>query len=248
MRHRKGASATAAAERLYPMARKLVDEAKAIGAAFRDPAKVATVTVGLMRALDVERTREVLTLFGATRDVKLRIVGEDETCDLRVVTRAMAHAKETFVPLWSERFVVAIPSSHPLALRATVRASDLAGERIVERCHCDHARHFARGKRRPVAVAVAASEEWAVALVSAGVGIAIIPEGSVRPDPRVVVRTIADVNVAREVGIAYRAKSPARALVEDVVRRFRGSLGSLRRREPRVRATVSSGRPNAAIE
>jgi DNA-binding transcriptional LysR family regulator len=136
----------------------------------------------------------------------------------------MTTKDEVFVPLWSERFVVALPSTHPLALRARLRAADLAGERLVERCHCDHARHFPRGKKRVDAVAVAQSEEWAIALVSAGVGIAIIPEGCVRPDPRVVVRTLADVHASRDVGLAYRARSAAstdvHALVEKVRRRF----------------------------
>ena len=42
---------------------------------------------------------------------------------------------------------MALPATHALAARAELRASDLAGERIVERCHCEYARHFRRGKR-----------------------------------------------------------------------------------------------------
>jgi DNA-binding transcriptional LysR family regulator len=224
VRHRKGATPTTAAEQLYPKARKLVDEAQALKATFRTKVRATRLTVGLMQALDVERTREVLTVMTSQPGVQLRVVGADDPCDVRLVGKTGVHKDELFVPLWSERFVVALPSTHPLAREIGGAKTSAQGERLVERCHCDHARHFPRGKKRVDAVAVAQSEEWAVALVSAGVGIAIIPEGCVRPDPRVVVRALADVHVTRDVGLAYRPRSAhaedVHALVEKVRRRF----------------------------
>jgi DNA-binding transcriptional LysR family regulator len=224
LRHRKGATPTAAAERVYPMARRLVDDAAALKTAFRARETVERVSVGLMPSLDVERTRELLAAMTRARGVSLEVVGEDERCDLRVVSKTLVRKGETFTPLWSERFVVALPSTHPLAARSELRSSDLAGEKVVERCHCEHARHFARGRRRLQTAAVARSEEWALALVSAGVGIAIVPEGSVRDDARVAIRALSDVNVSRQVGLAYRARGPLSAavlgLVDDVRRRF----------------------------
>ena len=46
-----------------------------------------------------------------------------------------------------------------------------------------------------------------MALVAAGVGIAIVPEGVARGNPDVVVREI-DVDVKRQVGLAYSAARP----------------------------------------
>ena len=46
-----------------------------------------------------------------------------------------------------------------------------------------------------------------MALVAAGVGIAIVPEGVARANPDVAVRDI-EVDVKREVGLAYSASRP----------------------------------------
>ncbi len=221
VRHRRGATPTEAAERLYPTARRLVDEAAALKATFRAPAPAEPpVSLGVMRSIDAERMRELVTvLVRELGGARLHVVGESEPCDLRLVSRGVLAKNEAFTPLWSERFVVALPSAHPLALRATLRAADLAGVPVVERCHCEYARHFPRGKRRIDVAAVAASEEWALALVGAGVGIAVVPSG-VRHDAHVVLRELADVRVDREVGLAHGAKA---ALVPGAQRALRAA-------------------------
>lgn len=207
VRHRRGATPTEAAERLYPTARRLVDEATALKATFRAPAAPEPpVSLGVMRSVDAERVRElVAVVVRELGGARLHVVGDSEPCDLRLVSRGLLARGEAFTPLWSERFVVALPSAHPLALRATLRAADLAGLPVVERCNCEYARHFPRGKRRIEVAAVAASEEWALALVGAGVGVAIVPSG-VRHDAHVVLRELADVKVDREVGLAHGSK------------------------------------------
>jgi DNA-binding transcriptional LysR family regulator len=216
VRHRRGAAPTAAAEQLYPTARRLVGEVHALRAAFRTPPVARRLTVGLMRSLDAYRIRELLLVVTSAPGLQLRLVGADERSDLRVVSRGLVRAAETFVPLWSERFVVALPANHPLALRDTLRAADLVGQRLVERCHCEHARRFARGRRRLDPVAVAQSEEWALALVGAGVGIAIVPEGVARDDGHVVLRPLADVGVSRQVGLAWRTTSAMSTAVQEL--------------------------------
>ncbi len=226
LRHRKGASPTPSADRLYPMARRLVDDADSLKNAFRGEVRVTRITVGLMRSLDVARTRELLALMTRERDLALRVVGADEPCDLRVVSKGLVAGPESFAHLWSERFVAALPAAHPLARRGELRSGDLAGEKFVERCHCEESQKFmhAKGKRQIEVAAVAQSEEWAIALVSAGVGLAVVPEGTAH-DPRLVaLRPLSDVHISREVGLAYRAKGAVSAdvkrLVEKVGRRF----------------------------
>jgi DNA-binding transcriptional LysR family regulator len=217
VRHRKGATPTEAAARLYPRARRLVDDAAAVKASFRVERPAAPVRVGLMRSLDVARTRELIAAMARDRELALHVVGADAPCDVRIVSRTLAGKHEAFVPLWSERFVVALPAAHPLAARASLRSTELAGEKQIQRCHCEYARHLARGKRASQVVAVAQSEEWAVALVAAGLGIAIIPEGTVAPDAQVAIRPLADVRVSREVGLAYRRRAPLAAHVERLI-------------------------------
>ncbi|HEU4728553.1 MAG TPA: LysR family transcriptional regulator [Kofleriaceae bacterium] len=232
VRHRRGTTPTAAGEQLYPTARRLLGETQALRTAFRAPVRPRSLVVGLMASLDAHRIRDVLEVIAAAAGgepaIQLRLVEAGERCDLRLVSRPMVHATERFAPLWSERFVVALPATHPLALRPTLRAADLVGERLVERCHCEYARRFARGRPQVQPVAIARSEEWALALVAAGIGLAIVPEGSARSDPRVAVRTLADVTVSREVGIAYRARSARASEIDSIVTQLRRRFGPAR--------------------
>jgi DNA-binding transcriptional LysR family regulator len=103
---------------------------------------------------------------------------------------------------------------------------------MIDRCHCEQQEFFKRTSppRRPVAIAE--SEEWAMALVAAGVGVAIVPEGVARGNADVAVRAL-DIDVTRQVGLAYSAAHPP----SDVLKAFIASLP----RQPssrRVRSTT----------
>jgi DNA-binding transcriptional LysR family regulator len=116
------------------------------------------------------------------------------------ISKNIIRADEHFIPLWVERYVAALPPSHPLTLKEKLRTSDLAGVAMIDRCHCEQSEFFGRAaspSRQPAAMAE--SEDWTMALVAAGVGIAIVPEGVARANPDVAVREI-DVDVKREVG------------------------------------------------
>jgi DNA-binding transcriptional LysR family regulator len=203
VRHRKGATPTAAGEQLYPIARRLVAEARGLPALFQ-PAPRRRLAVGLMRSLDLARVKAIVARL--THDgLELQLVDADQPCDLRIISRTLCTEREVFVPLWQERYVVALPHAHPLTAHRTLRASDLAGAKLVARCHCEHAARFAGPGQRFDVVAIAPTEEWALALVAAGVGIAIIPEGVAAPDAAIVLRPLREVQARREVGLAYDA-------------------------------------------
>jgi len=245
VRHGKGVSPTAAGERLYPIARRIADETRAAHALFHQPARARRLTLGLMRTLDIARTLEVLSPLTRDPDLHLRLVGADQACDARVVSRVMLAAAEEFVPLWTERFVVALPPRHPLAGKERLRGMDLVGERLVDRCYCEYADLFAKASPRFDVVAIAPSEEWAVALVAAGVGIAILPEGAVRPTDDVVVRMIADADVTREVGLAYGARGGASAEVQRLVERLRARPAAVRGRRASAATRTTAKRTTA---
>ncbi len=203
IRHKKGMSPTAAAEQLYPAARRMIGEADGLRALFRQPAPRRTLTLGLMKSLDIARTMELIRPVTGIADLHLRLVDADEDCDARFISKVMLLKGEAFLPLWTERYVVALPAAHPLASKAKLRAADLAGAGLVARCHCEHSELFTRAGAPLVTAAIAQTEEWALALVAAGVGIAFLPEGVARDASGVVTREIADVDLAREVGLAY---------------------------------------------
>jgi DNA-binding transcriptional LysR family regulator len=203
IRHKKGVAPTAAAEQFYAISRRIIDEADAAKNLFRTRPARQELKLGLMRTLDIPRTIALLKPLTESPDVTLRLVGANEAADGRIISKSMARADEHFLILWSERYVVALPPSHPLTLKDRLRPADLA---MVDRCHCEQSALFARAPKGET-VAIAESEDWAMALVAAGVGIAIVPEGVARANGDVAIREI-DAKVKREVGLAYSAKSP----------------------------------------
>jgi len=205
IRHKKGVAPTAAAEQFHSIARRIIDEADAAKNLFRTRPARQELKLGLMRTLDIPRTIALLKPLTENPDVTLRLVGVVEAADGRIISKSMAHADEHFVQLWSERYVVALPPSHPLTLKDRLRPADLAGVAMVDRCHCEQSALFDRAPKGET-VAIAESEDWAMALVAAGVGIAIVPEGVARANGDVAIREI-DAKVKREVGLAYSAKS-----------------------------------------
>jgi DNA-binding transcriptional LysR family regulator len=217
IRHKKGVTPTAAGDQLYPVARRMVDETEAVRKLFRTPAPRRELTLGLMRTLDIRRTLDLLKPITQQDSLHLRLVEAGDTCDARIVSRGLLKKNESFLPLWTERYVVALPPTHPLALKDKLRAADLAGIRLVDRCHCEQAELFARSGARFETVAIAQSEEWALALVAAGVGAAILPEGVARGVEGVVLREIVDVDVSRDVGLAYGAAGSPTTEVEKLV-------------------------------
>lgn len=224
IRH-KGVAPTASAEQFHALARRIIDEADAARSLFRKPNTKTTVTLGLMRTLDIPRTIALLKPLTARTDIALRLVGSDEGADARIISKSMLRANKHFVALWSERYVAALPPSHPLTLKEKLRAADLAGVPLIDRCHCEQSEFFGRSSQRRQTAAIAQSEDWAMALVAAGVGIAIVPEGVARGNPDVAVREI-EVRVKREVGLAYRASEP----LADALKDFVGKLQKQRRK------------------
>ena len=76
-----------------------------------------------------------------------------------------------------------------------------------------------------------------MALVAAGVGVAIVPEGVARANPDVAVREI-DIKVKRQVGLAYGAKKPP----SDVLKNFIAKLQKHRPRGRRAKDAAGSRR------
>jgi DNA-binding transcriptional LysR family regulator len=236
IRHKKGVAPTASAEQLYSVARRIIDDTDAARNLFRKPSARQSLTLGLMRTLDIPRTIALLKPLTGASDIHLRLVGINEAADARIVSRSMIDAEEHFIPLWIDHYVAALPPSHPLTLKDRLRTPDFAGVAMIDRCHCEQSEFFGRNAQPRNIVAIAESEDWAMALVAAGVGVAIVPEGVARANPDVVVREI-EVDVKRQVGLAYSAAQPPSNVLQDFIVKLekQGSTGSRARRAAKSR-------------
>ena len=237
IRHKKGVAPTRSAEQFHSVARRIIDEADAARNLFRTPSARQALTLGLMRTLDMPRTIALLKPLTAAADVALRLVGVDDAADARIISKSLVDADEHFIALWSERYVAALPPSHPLTLKDRLRVSDFAGVAMIDRCHCEQSEFFKRTTPPREPVAIAESEDWAMALVAAGVGVAIVPEGVARANPDVAVREI-DIKVKRQVGLAYGATKPP----SDVLKNFIAKLQKHRPRGKRAKDAAGTRR------
>jgi len=90
--------------------------------------------------------------------------------------RKFVYSKELF----SEAYVVAMPQDHHLSQSAAVSIVDLASEPFISRSHCEHRRVIQSILKsldiRLNSIYVTDQDDRAVALVKAGIGVAIVPE------------------------------------------------------------------------
>lgn len=81
-----------------------------------------------------------------------------------------------------------------------------------------------------------------MALVAAGIGIAIVPEGVAKGHPDIAIREI-EVKIRREVGLAYRASAPLADALKDFVGKLQGRRArSQRARNPLLKRNKSGRR------
>lgn len=138
-------------------------------------------------------------------DLNLALFGLPEGPDVRF------HA----LPLFQERFVIAVPSDHPLAEKNVVSCRDTHDHTYVNRANCEYY-DFARRQLREQGVRwkqVFSSErdDWVQGMIKAGLGFGFFPELSVT-DPGLVTRRLVDPEFVRTimlVSVRGRPHSPA---------------------------------------
>jgi DNA-binding transcriptional LysR family regulator len=115
----------------------------------------------------------------------IQVIEDADTADVWLTAQSCAPADAPFTPLWQERYSLVLPMGHPLSRLPSLDMTVLHNEPFVERRHCELAAswhlHLAERGIRPQVVASAPSEEWALELVAAGIGVTIAP---IPPGPR----------------------------------------------------------------
>jgi DNA-binding transcriptional LysR family regulator len=88
-------------------------------------------------------------------------------------------------PLRTESFKIAMPSSHPLSGHEVVAAEELAADVMIVRRHCESlsrvSRHFADRGVQPHFALRGTNDERIVQMISAGLGVTVMPESYAEP-------------------------------------------------------------------
>lgn len=139
------------------------------------------------------RERDLIERLGRGRiDVALTIVREE------------SGRFETEI-LRKEGYSLALSSEHPLAGESVISAEALADNVMIVRRHCEvlaeTSRHFTSRGVRPFFAARTTSDDRALALVEAGMGVTVMPDGFAAPGvtrPR-----LAGFDFTRNIGLIY---------------------------------------------
>lgn len=212
VRQQRGLLATPAAARLYPLAQRLLADARAIGASFAPGGARPRLALDVLPSLAIAEVGALLAaLRGGIAGLELTLVDADAPADAWLTARSCAPPGCEFLPLWDESYALVVPVDHPLAAQPLIALADLHGVDFIERSHCELAAAWRQAlgahSVEPAVRARVASEEWALGLVAAGVGVTIAPLHAARAQPGLVVRRdIAALQGAvREIGLAFHA-------------------------------------------
>lgn len=207
-RHGKGVSPTDAGTRLYPLAKRLLNESKAIQALFSKPEIQVPFKLGLIRSLGVRRMSMLLKDFtAACPDMDLTLVEPTEDANARIISTRDLTSHENFQPIWHDTFLLAIPPSLSLSLKSSIELIDLQQQPFIHRAPCEALTSLQQlldmeGVKMQVRARIQ-TVEYAVGLVAAGLGIALVPAiPAILEDKNIVCRPLADISLKRTIGLA----------------------------------------------
>lgn len=134
----------------------------------------------------------------------------------------LPHYPEQFdsTPLYTERYVLAVPAAHRFATSNAVPLNELQGEDYIERLNCEFDDFYeAHHGVWPIELNSryqSEREDWVQAMIRAGLGIAILPE-SMPLLPGVAMTTLITPEIQRTISIVTMRERPlppaARAFV-----------------------------------
>ncbi|HEX2891434.1 LysR family transcriptional regulator [Vineibacter terrae] len=158
---------------------------------------------------------------------------EEGAIDVAVMAQPEPFSERMNVhPLYTERFLVAVPVGHRLEGKNAIQLADLEGESYLSRVNCEYRDHIRQMRERQnVNIRYAFRSErddWIQTLVAAGMGFCILPE-TLPCLPGIVTRPLLDPEITREVSLVTmsgRRFSPAASTLVRALKSFRWSGGT----------------------
>jgi LysR family transcriptional regulator, hydrogen peroxide-inducible genes activator len=261
-RSRKGVGLTAGgreiaarAARVLADVRDLVDSARHLAGGFSGPFRLGAIpTIApyiLPQLLPLIRARHPGLELHLRETQTQRLLEElvDGDLDLALLALPVEHPGVETLPLFKDRFLLALPASRSLAKSPRATPDLLREDRLLllEEGHClrDQALAFCHLRRvESIDTFGASSLSTIVQMVANGLGLTLLPELSLelevkRADVRVM--RFANPEPQRIVGLAWRASSPGKhefaALGELIVKAERTNRATARRQSSAGRAT-----------
>ena len=231
VRHARGVSPTHAGKKFYPYATKVMADIQMMQGLFQEKVQKITLKIGLMPFLSGERIGAIIKeLLERIQGLDLTVVDWNEPSDARIVSSTMVQKNEHFHKFWTDEYVLAMPLGHPLSLQKNVALQQIDGLPFISRTFCDaiESWNFAI-QDQGITIntkATISTEEYALDLIAAGLGVSLVPSHSTALRSGIVTRKIRDVKLQRNVGLACRIEQPLPAqfvtILDEIETRYVG--------------------------
>ncbi|TYL46799.1 LysR family transcriptional regulator [Marinomonas sp. IMCC 4694] len=208
VRHSKGVSPTDSGSQLYPHACKMVSDLSAMRHLFTETPAPLSLSISLAPFLSGALIGQVIkTMLDEVNGLTLKLVDQSESADLRFTCQRYTSEEDVFYPLWEDDYVIAMPLDHWLADLPSLSIKQIDKQPFISRTPCDilESWNYLMQKQELTTDvrAQVKTEEYALDLVAAGLGISLIPEHSSRGRNDVCLRPLNDVKLKRVVGLAH---------------------------------------------
>lgn len=219
-RARREVRLTAAGRRVREMAARVLADCAGVKSELRAARPGAVIKFGVLATLPIERISslcrhfrlthpEVLVelLDGSATELDARLDGGKLEIALTSIDKKSQRSKKLRVrALMTERYVLVAPKDHRLAMAGSIRVEELHGQPFITRTGCETFEKtteffLARGIR-PKVVYRTDQDERAIAMVRAGLGVALMPASYRHPE--VVQIPIEDFPASRTIGLKWR--------------------------------------------
>lgn len=225
-RQPRGVRVTEEGQVFYREAKGLLNHAGSVSSLFKRSAHKPLLTVAVAQSIAFAYLSELLDKLKRIDALQeVRLTQQSERADIRLTIDREVSGDDLFIPLWQDQYCLIIPSDNPLAYERAITLADLNGQGFIERTYCDRSGDWAEFLRQnEVSVNIAASvdnEEWALSLVEAGVGLAIVPLHQAKDySHRFFVKELGEIegmqSIRRSVGVAIPFKNLANASIANI--------------------------------
>ncbi|OHX10706.1 LysR family transcriptional regulator [Chromobacterium sphagni] len=207
----RGVAVSEEARLLYPQARRLVAQAEALARMFRQKHDCLPLTIGVEVEVGRRQLEHFLAMTAQASAAILLNVREGCAGDARLAAEDSRCEDELFVALWEEDFVLAVPSSHPLAGGERVEMAELSDSDWIT-CPENSAHQRLLDLHGAVApglalAAQASSLRLAAHMVAAGLGLALLPASLLSGNDALAAIPLAGATLSRRVGLCYAAQA-----------------------------------------
>ena len=213
VRHSKGVTPTQEGTLFYPNANRILADVAATKQQFQAKPRHLPLRLALMPFLSGRRVSYIVkALIQQLPGLDLTLVDTMEEADARIISNTILQKNEVFHKLWIDRYVLVTPLNHPLAMQERVALEQLDNLPFISRKPCDITDAWQLAvQKKNIHLNIKATvrtEEYALDLVAAGLGVSIVPQHSTDERSDLVILEVDNLQLERVVGLAYTNNKP----------------------------------------